>query len=342
MPFVKYAFLPQPLIRIAKIAWAGVRELVSVYVLPISTAVLAYHEFRRRRGQLRADVEASSCRYPELHSPRVRHILFYVTHERYWQTMCFVLFWLVPQLLFGLFPSVVNWIRVHVQLVRIGYLPVLSVFLGVDVIALVCLVWLLLSSVAPYGPTNVVYALSLRYATDTGVLYRCLLQSLPRADDSEERQAEQWEFTRAYLKELSGMIARKRLTEVITAFICIALTLSCVSLILSTAAINHPLITTTGATGVSMAAKNGIIGHVYFFLVTFATIGYGDLSFVNQPRGYAAGVISAMLVMLTGFGLVSYMSYYIVNFKDRLLSGINAAAGGKGTPCWLWQSLRDV
>lgn len=318
------------------------RHFGIVYLTPIGAIMHAVSESRRKRELLIADISTHKPVMPESDHPSRAHMLCYVVHEQYWEFNKCICFWLCIQLIIAGFPGGAVWLIQHAPFMAAWYPPILWAVLVSDFVIFICLWALLLAAVSPYGPTNLSFVLILGYGAKAGALVRMVKQSLPRAQDTADRQAQQWEFARKSLKILARREAMTRMHEAIFSFLVSILVLSCISFIMSTDAIDSPLLC---ADKVSVNASGGILQHIYFFFITFATIGYGDMSFVHNAKGHLAGIFCAGLVMLTGYGVVSYLNYYVVNFKERLLSGFEGVAGrfdGDGTPSWLWQSLRDI
>jgi len=339
MAFQKYPRGMNELVAFGRSVLAYSKRALTIYLLPISATWDVCSESKRKKEALIAELSVCKLSTINLHRPSSVNVFWYSLHETYWMIMRFCLFWMAVQMLFGAWP--LGTLRL-LEYMKFGHrfeTAALWVLLVLDFALVGCSWLLLLASVSSYGPSNVCYVLSFKYDRRVGVTYRRALQSLPLASDIDGRQAEKWEFTRSYLKELARIESQRRLGQAVLAFLVSIVSLSCISLILSTASFGVPVIG-YGAHGTD--ASGGIAQHAYFFFITFATIGYGDISFLNHPRGHVAGLICALLVMLTGYGLVSYLNYYVVNFKERLLSGLDGAVGGNLTPTWLWQSLKDV
>jgi len=212
--------------------------------------------------------------------------------------------------------------------------PLIWVFTGLDTVVFLLLIFVAMSNVALYGPTCTGFVIALRLKKSTGSRYRRALNSYPRNADGTA-QLKRWMYTRIYVNLLARAEAREKLINVIFAVFTLILCLSLISYFLtclgaSLIQYNHT----------ALEPADGIWKHIHFYLVTLATIGYGDMTFDNSARGHIAGIVMSVLVIAIGLGFVSYVSYYVINFKERIIAGLDLEAGSGAD--WIAQSLRDI
>jgi hypothetical protein len=271
------------------------------------------------------------------HIHRTRHILGYAISEHARSIMKFCLFWLVPQLLVGTWPQAIAKLD---ALSSTGHRPLILVSLVVfDLLVCSILCLTIMCCVMIHGPTNAAYVTCLNCCLETGDLYRGALRNMPRSTDDPASQAEKWEYARIFVKQLARLEAQRKMRAVITGLILVTLYFSCISMWLSTHTLDHPILALNGK---PMGMDQTVLKHLYFFLVTFSTIGYGDVTFVSSLPGQITGIVCATLVMLTGIGFVAYINHFVVNMKERLIAGLDTNIPLSERSDWIGKSLREV
>jgi hypothetical protein len=243
------------------------------------------------------------------------------------------------------------------------YHPAITILLIiVDIIILSLLIVVALSNVALYGPTSACFVIAFKLKEPTGSYYRRALNSYPRAGDDNEVQLKRWMRTRLYAKLIARAEGREKLGNILIAVFTSVICISIISYLFTSPRVYMPLIQ-SNAEPVKISYSNtlntlpsdelriqcnpepvkmqdGIWKHLHFFLVTFATIGFGDMTFINTTIGHIVGAIMSILVIGMVLGFVSYVNHYLSNFRERIFAGLDLEAESGAS--WIAQSLRDI
>ena len=299
-----------------------VNVIMLKWILPVRLLQKFPGERRRHRSYICEFLKEKYGPEAGRHTPSETDVLMFTisAHSRDFLRLCST--WIISQFLLA-----------AVQQIRCNML-VTSCLASVDTLLLLCLFAIAVSNVARYGPTCAAFVVSLRLKDPTGSKYRMALDSYPRKADDDEEQLEHWMYTRLYVRLLAKAEARERLLNIGVAFAIIVLCISVISYLVSCF---WPLIMYNQK---PVTVHDGIWRHLHFYLVTFSTIGYGDMTFDNSKRGHIVGSIMSIIVMSTVLGFVSYIGYYITNFKERLFAGLDLEVGS--SPEWTQKSLRDI
>jgi hypothetical protein len=207
----------------------------------------------------------------------------------------------------------------------------------VDMIILLFLIVVAVANVSLYGPTSACFVIAFRLKEPTGANYRLALNSYPRTAETKEVQLKRWRYTRIYVKLIARTEAREKLINIVIALFTVILCISVISYLLTSTKVNLPLIQYNDS---PVNMLDGIWKHLHFYLVTLATIGYGDMTFVNTTLGHIVGAFMSIMVIASVLGFVSYISYYIINFRDRIFAGLDLEADSGAD--WIAQGLKDI
>jgi hypothetical protein len=321
-------------------AFCRILSMPLLWIIPVVRIASMAREFRRYDTILRGDPSQAGDGVPraqlEFHRPSRLHVMAFLFSQNHLLVERVCATWVVPQFALAFFLYHQPTFRFPVWFPK-SALIVSTVALDVGIWSL--LLALLVASVAVHGPTSVAYVRVLKCDNRLGDLSRRVEQIFPSEGDAEV-QACQWNWTRILIEQIARVQVLRRLLAIFITAALMILTASCISVLFATGTLKSPLLAYSGG---PLLPRSSPLQHMYFGIVTLATIGYGDVSFVNNSWGHLCGVLSSLCVLLFGGALVSYFASFVVTYRERLLSGFCVlASASRKTPSWLWQSLRRV
>lgn len=300
--------------------------LLFEYLLPVRLIRQDFRaELARHRSYINEFFKEEGGQEAELHAPSAFDSWMFVVSQYSRGALKLCLTWIIIEFIFAVARPA-------------DYHPIFVIgIIVIDLIVLLLMIVLALSNVALYGPTCAGFVVALRLRPSTGSMYRLALNSYPRRDDEEDIQLKRWMHTRLYVKQLARLEAHAKLMNIMSALLTNVLCISLISYLLTSPRAYMPLLQHNGS---PLSMQDGIWGHVHFYLVTLATIGYGDMTFVNTGLGRVVGAFMSIFVIAAVLGFVSYINHYIVNFKERIISGLDLEVGSGAD--WIAKNLRDI